>query len=213
MEVTFVGHACFLIRFDTGLTVCFDPYKSGYVPGLSDVNVQADEVFCSHSHADHNDFESVGTPFDPYKGPAPEVEVIKTFHDDEGGAKRGRNNITKVTSGSENVVHMGDIGCDLTEDQLSVIRGCDLLLIPVGGYYTIDSQKAFEMVGRIDPKVVIPMHYKSRKFGYDVLSGREEFVELIGNEGEREIISRRFTVEELPKVKSLLLMEPLRILK
>ena len=189
MEVTFVGHACFLIRFDTGLTVCFDPYKPNCVPGLSDVNVQADEVYCSHSHADHNDFEAVGTPYERYTGPEPEVEIIKTFHDEVEGAKRGRNNITKITS------------------------GCDLLLIPVGGYYTIDCKKAFEMVGQIDPKVVIPMHYKSKKFGYDVLSGREEFVELIGNEGEREIISRRFTVEELPKVKSLLLMEPLRILK
>ncbi|MBQ5489861.1 MAG: MBL fold metallo-hydrolase, partial [Oscillospiraceae bacterium] len=98
-------------------------------------------------------------------------------------------------------------------DQIAAIKGCDLLMIPVGGYYTIGCQKAFEMVGQIDPKVVIPMHYKSKKFGYDVLSGREEFVELIGNEGEREIVSRRFTAEELPKEKSLLLMEPLRILK
>ncbi len=213
MEVTFVGHACFLIRFDTGLTVCFDPYSHGSVPGLSDANVSADEVFCSHSHKDHSDFESVGKPFEPYTGSEPEVTVIRTFHDDVQGAKRGRNNITKVRSGDETVVHMGDIGCDLTGDQIAVIKGCDLLMIPVGGYYTIGCQKAFEMVGQIDPKVVIPMHYKSKKFGYDVLSGREEFVELIGNEGEREIVSRRFTAEELPKEKSLLLMEPLRILK
>jgi len=213
MEVTFIGHACFLIKFDTGLTVCFDPYKPGYVPGLSDVNVFADEVYCSHSHADHNYYEAVGEPYEPYTGPAPEVEVIKTFHDEVEGAKRGRNNITKVTSGNENVVHMGDIGCNLTDEQLAVIRGCDLLLIPVGGYYTIDCKKAFEMVGQIDPKVVIPMHYKSKKFGYDVLSGREEFVELIGNEGDREIIGRKYMVEELPAVKSLLLMEPLRVLR
>ena len=213
MEVTYVGHACFLVKFDTGLTVCFDPYKTGSVPGLSDANVFADEVYCSHSHADHSDFENVGTPYEPYSGDAPKVEVIRTFHDEVEGAKRGRNNITKVTSGSENVVHMGDIGCGLTEEQISVIKGCDLLLIPVGGFYTIDCKKAAELTSRIDPKVVIPMHFKSKKFGYDVMSGREEFVEIIGNEGDREIISRRYNVEELPKVKSLLLMEPLRILR
>ena len=213
MEITYVGHACFLIRFDTGLTVCFDPYKSSSVPGLSDANVSADEVYCSHSHRDHCAFESVSRPFDPYEGPEPEVTVIKTFHDEVQGAKRGRNNITKVKSGDETVVHMGDIGCDLTEEQLAEIKGCDLLLIPVGGFYTIDCKQAHDMVGQIDPKVVIPMHYRSKKFGYDQISGREEFVELIGNDEDREIISRRFIAEELPKVRALLLMEPLKILR
>lgn len=213
MEITFVGHACFLIRFDTGLTVCFDPYKPGSVPGLSDANVSADEVYCSHSHRDHCDYESVGKPFDPYEGPAPEVKIIRTFHDEVQGAKRGRNNVTKVTSGNETVVHMGDIGCDLTDEQIEEIKGCDLLLIPVGGFYTIDCRKAHDMVGQIDPKVVIPMHYRSKLFGYDEISGREEFVELIGNDEDREIISRRFICDELPKVKSLLLMEPLKFLR
>ena len=59
MEVVYVGHACFLIKFDSGLSVCFDPYKEGSVPGLAAHNVVAHEVFCSHSHDDHNDFESV----------------------------------------------------------------------------------------------------------------------------------------------------------
>ena len=213
MEITYVGHACFVIRFDTGLTVCFDPYSPGSVPGLSDANVSADEVFCSHSHKDHSDFESVGKPFDPYTGPEPEVTVIKTFHDDVQGAKRGRNNITKVKSGDETVVHMGDIGCDLTDEQIDQIKRCDLLMIPVGGFFTIDCKKAHDMTNLIDPKVVIPMHYSSKRFGYDQISGREEFVELIGNDEDREIISRRFVAEELPKVRALLLMEPLKILR
>ncbi len=213
MEITYVGHACFVIRFDTGLTVCFDPYAHGSVPGLSDANACADEVFCSHSHKDHSDFESVGKPFEPYTGPAPEVTVIKTFHDDVQGAKRGRNNITKVRSGDETVVHMGDIGCDLTDEQIAEIKGCDLLMIPVGGFFTIDCKKAHDMTNLIDPKVVIPMHYSSKRFGYEQISGREEFVELIGNDEDREIISRRFVAEELPKVRALLLMEPLKILR
>ena len=212
MEITFVGHACFLIRFDTGLTVCFDPYKPGCVPGLSDANVSADEVFCSHSHADHNDYESVTKPLDPYTGPEPEVTVIRTFHDDVQGAKRGRNNITKVKSGDETVVHMGDIGCDLTDEQLAEIKGCDLLMIPVGGFYTINCRQAYAMVKQVEPKAVVPMHFRGKSFGYDVISGREEFVELFRRDGDRQIVNAGRHIENLPEGKSVLLMEPLRIL-
>ena len=212
MEVTFIGHACFLIKFSTGLSVCFDPYATGSVPGLGDAEVTADEVFCSHSHPDHNDKESVRTPEIPYNGPAPEVELIQTFHDDVCGAKRGMNNITIVRSGGETAVHMGDLGCDLTAEQIEKLKGCDLLLIPVGGFFTIDCRKAFEICGQIGPKVVVPMHYSGESFGYDVISGREEFVELIRSSGEREIINGGSNVPALPDGKVLLLMEPLRIL-
>ncbi len=212
MEITFVGHACFTIRFSTGLKICFDPYCPGSVPGLTDMDITADRIFCSHSHADHNGSAYVGTPEDPYKGEEPAVELIKTFHDDARGAKRGDNNITVVKSGNETVVHMGDIGCELTKEQAEKIKGCDLLMIPVGGFYTIDCRQAFEMCSQIDPKVVIPMHYSGATFGYDVISGREEFVELIGKAGGRKTVNAGSTVAELPGEKALLLMEPLRIL-
>jgi len=212
VDIVYVGHSCFLIRFDTGLSVCFDPYKSGSVPGLTDTNVVADEVICSHSHDDHNDYESVSPPDIPYAGTEPEIEVIKTFHDDVQGAARGRNNITIVKSGREKAVHMGDIGCDLTEEQLDRLRGCDLLMIPVGGFYTINCRQAFRMCSMIDPRAVIPMHYKGKNFGYDVISGREEFVALFEEEGERRIFRAGRHLDSLPEGKSLLLMEPLRIL-
>lgn len=212
MEITYIGHACFLVKFSTGLSVCFDPYSHGSVPGLADAKVTADEVYCSHTHADHNDYGSVGSPEKRYDGPAPEVEVIKTFHDDEGGVKRGRNNITLVRSGNETAVHMGDIGCDLTPEQVNIIKGCDLLMIPVGGFFTVDCKKAFEMCVQIDPKAVIPMHFSGKSFGYDVISGREEFVELIEAKGDRAVISAGSSLSELPEEKSLLLMDPLRVL-
>ena len=215
MEITYIGHACFLIKLTTGYSICFDPYAKGYVPGLADTDVKAVTVNCSHTHADHYAYEEVGDTDIPYEGALPQFEYIDSFHDEVLGAKRGKNKITVLTSPEDNVkiVHMGDIGCDLTDEQLAEIKGCDLLLIPVGGFYTIDCRQAHDMVGQIDPKVVIPMHYRSRKFGYDQISGREEFVELIGNDEDREIISRRFICEELPKVRALLLMEPLKILR
>lgn len=214
MEITYVGHACFLIKLSTGYSICFDPYASGSVPGLSDTDIVADSVNCSHKHSDHYDFDSVGAPEKPYAGDLPEFEYIASFHDEVQGAKRGTNTITVVTSAADNakIVHMGDIGCDLTDEQLSKIRGCDLLLIPVGGFFTIDCKKAFEMTCLIDPKVVVPMHFRGASFGYDQIGGREEFVELIKSKGDRKIVEAGSVISDLPDVKTLLLMDPLRIL-
>lgn len=212
MEVIYVGHACFLITFNSGLTVCFDPYKEGSVPGLAPHDVVAHEVFCSHSHDDHNDFESVRAPEMPYRGSEPVVDILRTFHDDVQGAARGRNNITIVKSGDEKAVHMGDIGCDLNNEQLDRIKGCDLLMIPVGGFFTINCRQAYRMLEQISPKAVIPMHYRGKTFGYDAISGREEFVDLVSEAGNRRIINAGRHLESIPEEKSLILMEPLRIL-
>ena len=195
MEVTYIGHACFVIRFSTGLSVCFDPYSKGSVPGLSDCNAVADEVFCSHTHGDHNDSASVGSPDEAYSGPAP-----------------GKNNITIIKCGGETAVHMGDIGCELSDSQIEKLKGCDLLMIPVGGFFTINCKEAFELCGKIDPKVVVPMHFSGESFGYDQISGREEFVELIEDAGGRAVINGGSSVSALPEEKSLLLLDPLRIL-
>lgn len=214
MEITYVGHSCFLIKLSTGYSICFDPYAPGSVPGLSDTDIVADSVNCSHKHPDHYGFESVGAPAKPYAGELPEIEYIASFHDDVQGAKRGVNNITVVTSAADNtkIVHMGDTGCDLTDEQLSKIKGCDLLLIPVGGFFTIDCKKAFEMTCLIDPKAVVPMHFRGTSFGYDLISGREEYVELIKRKGGRRIIEAGSRISALPDEKALLLMDPLRIL-
>jgi L-ascorbate metabolism protein UlaG (beta-lactamase superfamily) len=107
---------------------------------------------------------------------------------------------------------MGDIGCELTDDQIGKLKGCDLLLIPVGGFFTIGCKEAFDLCQKIDPKVVVPMHYRGETFGYDVISGREEFVELVRNAGGRAIVNGGNSVDALPEEKSLLLLDPLRIL-
>ena len=212
MDITYIGHSCFLIHFATGLSVCFDPYKKGSVPGLGETDVTAHEVFCSHSHSDHSDFESVMPPEEPYTGPEVQVETLRTFHDDVQGAARGRNNITIVKVRGEKVVHMGDIGCDITDEQLDRIKGCDLLLIPVGGFFTINCRQAFRMCKLIDPKAVVPMHYRGKSFGYDLISERDEFVQLCKDSGDRKIINGGTHVGSLPEGKSVILMEPLRIL-
>ena len=212
MEITYIGHSCFLIKFDSGLSVCFDPYKPGSVPGLTAPDVVADEVFCSHSHSDHSDFGAVKPTGTVYTGTEPEIDVLRTFHDDVQGAARGRNNITIVKVGREKVVHMGDIGCDLNDEQSDRIRGCDLLMIPVGGFFTINCRQAFRLCEQTDPKVVVPMHYRGKGFGYNQISGREEFTDLFEKEGKRRIIKGGRYAARLPEGKALLLMEPLRLL-
>ncbi len=215
MDITYIGHSCFMIELSTGYSICFDPYAPGSVPGLGEVGVVADKVLCSHGHRDHNAEECVKSPSRAFNGPFPEIEIIDTYHDEVKGAKRGPNKITIVRSEPDSavIVHMGDIGCNLTDEQLEKIKGCDLLMIPVGGFYTIDCRQAFELCCRIDPKAVIPMHFRGRGFGYDVISGREEFVELIREKGGREIISGGGKVRGIPDGKTLLLMDPVRFLQ
>lgn len=210
MEITYIGHSCFLIKFPSGFSVCFDPYHEGAVPGLSAVNVTADKVFCSHSHRDHSAAGEIGSPDAPYAGSEPEVEVIHTFHDEVEGAKRGNNDITIITCDGLKVVHSGDLGCTLSSEQLEKIKGCDLLMIPVGGFYTIDSEQAFEISEQIGPDIVIPMHYSGDGFGYDEISGRERFVELIKNRSERKVIEGGNVFETGTCTNALLLMEPSR---
>lgn len=209
MKITFIGHACFLIEDNAGHTLVTDPYKSGYVPGLSDHNVTADEVVCSHDHGDHNDSEGVRKPSAVWDGRF-DIKTVQTFHDDVRGAARGRNNISIINVDGMKIVHMGDIGCELTDSQLDELRNCDVLMIPVGGFFTIDARQAYEMTVKIDPKVVIPMHFRGKTYGYDEISTNEEFVRLVAAEGNRKIITNSSVIGEIPGDKCLFVPDPAR---
>ena len=209
MKITYIGHACFLIEDNAGHTLAIDPYKAGSVPGLSDHGLTADEVICSHNHYDHDDFEGVAAPEKPWPGKF-DVMAIRTFHDDVQGAARGRNNINVIRIDGKKVVHMGDIGCELTESQLDQIKNCDLLMIPVGGFYTIGARQAFNMTKAIDPRVVIPMHYRGKTFGYKEIATIEEFEQLIVAAGNRRVIRHTSIFEDHDDYKCMVLLEPLR---
>ena len=101
--------------------------------------------------------------------------LIETYHDHHQGSHRGKNTIHIVDFEDLKVVHMGDIGCMM--DDVSKLKNCDVLMIPIGGYYTIDTKEALKYIERIKPRIVIPMHYRSHEFGYDVLSTNEEFIQ------------------------------------
>ena len=209
MKITYIGHACFLIEDASGHTLAIDPYKSGSVPGLADHALVADEVVCSHGHYDHDDFDGVGSPEDVWSERF-DITAIRTFHDDVKGMARGRNNISLINIDGAKVVHMGDIGCELTESQLDQIRNCDVLLIPVGGFFTIGARQAFQMTKAINPRVVIPMHYRGKTFGYKEIATREEFEQLIIASGDRRVIRHTSILEVMPGDRCMALLDPLR---
>ena len=177
MKLTWNGHSCFTLETAEG-SVVFDPYQEGSVPGLSRLQLTADLVLCSHEHRDHGARDLVALTG---RTPTFSVETISTFHDPEGGALRGPDTIHSLSAEGMRLAHLGDLGCDLTPEQLDRLRGLDVLLIPVGGYYTIDAKQAQALVQELKPRIVVPMHYRTDTFGYPVISGVEDFLALRGD--------------------------------
>lgn len=175
MKITYLGHSCFKIE-SQGFEVVLDPYTQGSVPDYKPVHEEADQVLCSHGHKDHGAVECV-TLRQGGKSPFT-VETISTWHDDQQGALRGTDTIHILDDGQCRVAHLGDLGCELTAEQKDKLRGLTALLIPVGGYYTIDAAQASALAGELAPTVVIPMHYRGEGFGYDVIGPLEDFTAL-----------------------------------
>ena len=172
MKIEYFGHSCF--RLDDSLVI--DPYKDGSVPGLAPLRLSARRVICSHEHADHSGRECVKI----VSGECDlQIEEVASWHDDKEGALRGPNTIFVITNEvGEKLVHLGDLGHFPNEEQLSKIAEADYLLIPVGGYYTIDAEMATKICLAVKPKIIIPMHYRTDNSGYAELAKVEDFLKL-----------------------------------
>lgn len=177
MKLTWYGHSCFLLESKDGSAV-FDPYAPGSVPGLELLKLKADKILCSHKHSDH--FYPQGVRLTG-REPALAITQIPTFHDGKRGALRGDNLVTVVGAEGLRVAHFGDIGHILSQEQMKELGRIDVMLVPVGGYYTIDAKQAAELVREVNPTVVIPMHYRGESFGYDVIAPVEDFLALAEN--------------------------------
>lgn len=172
MKIQYLGHSCFKLTESTGTTIVTDPYKGiGYeMP----TGISSDAVTVSHGHYDHDNVKSLdGKPVlidkeGSYELPGVEIFGIKSYHDGEGGSLRGENLIFKFRMDGLEVCHMGDLGEECSSELLEMLLPVNILLIPVGGNYTIDAEKAKEYVDRIMPEIVIPMHYKTRSTNVDI---------------------------------------------
>jgi len=179
MKLTWYGHSCFRMESADG-TVVFDPAENGRVPGYSPLpeDISADKVLCSHGHGDHNAAELIKLTGNTFGG---KITLIDSWHDDAEGKKRGSNVIAVVETEDLKAVHMGDLGCELNQEQVNALANPDVLMIPVGGFYTIDAKQARAIADLLKAKVVVPMHYRSGDRGYDVIATLDEFVSLSSN--------------------------------
>ena len=186
MIITWQGHSCFKIQDKIGpegVTVVTDPFSKE--TGLKVPNFEADIVTISHSHDDHSNASALrGNPFvidcaGEYDRKGVLIEGIDSFHDDKNGAERGGNIIYRIEIDDISVTHLGDLGHALSDTQLEKLAGTDVLLIPVGGHYSLDAKKAVEVISQIEPRIVIPMHYKTKDVKFD-LDPIEKFIKEIG---------------------------------
>lgn len=177
MRISWLGHSCFYLE-SGGSSLVLDPYSDGAVPGLALLHAKADAVFCSHDHRDHGARDKVELSG---RNCTLAVETIDVFHDDQHGALRGENRIHIVSDGAVRVAHLGDLGHIPDAEVIETLRGVDALLLPVGGYYTIDGKTANRLCRLIEPRVIIPMHYRRGNMGYKEISTVTPFTLLQRN--------------------------------
>ncbi len=191
MKIKYLGHASFLLRFKTAKLIT-DPFDPKMV-GLPFPRQEADIVTISHQHEDHNRADLVkGEPLvidlpGEYEKKGVRIKGFLTYHDKKKGAERGENIIFKIESEGISILHCGDLGHVLSDEQVEALGKVDILLVPVGGFYTIEPEEAVELVNKIEPAIVIPMHYNHEKLNQKVFSALkpvEKFLELMGG-GER----------------------------
>jgi len=182
MKLQWYGHSCFLLTAENGTRILTDPceQKTGY--DLHDIACEV--VTCSHGHYDHNyTAAAIGDPTVLNEAGSYEIggvrfATVQTFHDEEQGAKRGKNLIFLYEIDGLRIAHFGDLGHDLSEEQIAAVGKIDILLCPVGGVFTVDADGAAKLEAQIHPKVFVPMHYKTPHLSFD-LGTVETFLEKI----------------------------------
>ncbi len=163
MRIVWHGHSCFEIHDGIGLVT--DPHDGRSI-GIKPPVVKADILLISHDHSDHNCSRIVKGDYVLVKEPGEfllknvRIKGIVTDHDDRGGEKRGRNIVFAFEMEGIRFCHLGDLGHALTDDQIRSIGKVDVLFAPIGGVFTINAEQAKELVARMSPRVVIPMHYR-----------------------------------------------------
>lgn len=187
MIITWLGHACFALESE-GYRLVIDPYRD--VPGFGSTDSDAHAIYCSHGHYDHAAEETVtllsggSSPFT--------VTEIPSFHDEVQGAKRGENTIRIFEAEGLRVAHLGDLGHLPNDEQLSSLRGVDVLLIPVGGVYTLDPKEAKQTADAIGAKITVPMHDRRGRLGFAGIADVEDFLALFGAESVVRIDANSF---------------------
>ena len=215
MKVKWLGHAAFLITSDEGVKIVTDPYTPG-VYGLEygSIKDEADIVTVSHDHEDHNHVSGVpGNPRVVRGAGKHEVDGIEftgiaCHHDESGGKERGDNTIFCFTMNGIRLCHLGDLGHDLSNDQTASVGSVDVLMIPVGGAFTVDANAATNIIDHIKPRVAIPMHFKNKRCPSFPVSDLEPFISGKTNVKSAGSSETEFSQGHLPAATEIVVLQP-----
>jgi len=217
--LTWFGQSTFVLTTSTGLKALLDPtgttYKIDPIAGV-------DLVTVSHEHSDHNKVSlATGNPI-VLRGLTPtdwakvdqtikgvRVRTVGTFHDDTQGSQRGKNAVFIFELEDLHLVHLGDLGHKLTPEQVKAIGPVQVLLIPVGGFYTIDVKTAVEVVGQLNPRIIVPMHYKTAEVTSGPLIEATEFIQAMSSTATIVEAGHTVTVsrDTLPAKQAVMVMK------
>jgi len=201
MFINWLGQSCFKIQ-DKEKIIITDPF--GLDCGLKPPRLKADIVTVSHQHNNHNNIKSImGEPLvitEPGEYEFKDIYIygLASWHDNQQGAQRGNNIIYRFEIDDLSVTHLGDLGHLLTDEQIASLEGTDVLFVPVGGTYTLDSQQAVKVVSQIEPRIVIPMHYAIPKLKIK-LDSIDKFCKEIGICTQERPTKVKITTKDLPQ--------------
>lgn len=218
MDIIPLGLSSFKLKGKTASVVC-DPYDQAMVGLKFPKHTTAHIVTISHDHPDHNN-AAVVEPEEGsvvvFKGPGEyeargvEITGVPTYHDEKNGAERGRNTLYRIDIDGISILHCGDLGHKLTEEQEEALPNIDVLLIPVGGLYSLDARTANEVVTQLEPNIVIPMHYHVSGLNAKVFGGLapvSQFLKEIGQETVAPTSKFKVTKDSLPAETQVVVLE------
>jgi L-ascorbate metabolism protein UlaG (beta-lactamase superfamily) len=214
MKIKWFGHAAFLLS-TSDVNIIIDPYQSGAFQGAvnyAPITDRADIVLVSHNHDDHNDTSTIEGAFTKvdaecfYDLKGVKITAIPVYHDASKGKERGENLIFLIEAEGMKIVHAGDLGHLLDQDAVKRIGKTDVLMLPVGGTFTIDADEATEVMNTVKPFVTLPMHYKTPKMGLP-LGPVEEFTQ--GKNNVRKVAGSEidFTLRSLPRDAEIIVLQ------
>lgn len=215
VDVWFYGQACFKIKGKSA-SVVVDPYEEGFT-GLSRIKTDANIVCITHGHQDHNNAAVIlpiedQPPFvingpGEYEKNGVNIVGVSSFHDDSNGADRGKNTIYNIKLDEVNFLHLGDLGQKkLTQEQVEALTPCDVLFIPVGGVYTIEAKDAPDIIAQLEPRIIVPMHYKVEGLKFD-LAPVDEFLTSMGRENVEKVPKLSVARDKLPEESTVVVLE------